>query len=188
MDREQDKIRDANLVEAGLLGDRQALEQLVELYYKPVYNVAYRMLNDRDTAADATQTTFLLAFEKLGNFNPEYKFFSWIYRIAINEALDQGKKRQRFVQEDPQEKLLSVTVGPEQDLNHDETATLIQGALAGLQEDYRTVMILRHFSELSYDEIAGVLDIPVKTVRSRLYSARQVLKSELSTLRVFPNE
>ena len=180
MDKVHTELRDANLVQAGLNGDREALGELIKLYQKPLYNIAYRILNDRDAAADATQTAFLLAFEKLDSFDPQYKFFSWIYRIAINEALDQSKKRRRFAANEPPARLLPTTAGPEVDMNKVEVADIVKKAIEHLQEDYRTVIILRHFSELSYVEISSVLSIPVKTVRSRLYSARQVLKSDLT--------
>jgi RNA polymerase sigma-70 factor (ECF subfamily) len=180
MDKVHTELRDAKLVQAGLKGDREAIGELIKLYQKPLYNIAYRILSDRDAAADATQMAFLLAIEKLDSFDPQYKFFSWIYRIAINEALGQDKKRRRFVAYEPPERLLPTTAGPEADMNKVEVAETIKKAIGQLQEDYRTVIILRHFSELSYEEIASVLSISVKTVRSRLYSARQVLKTELS--------
>ena len=87
--------RDIALLNDCKRGDRKALDSLVRRYERPVYNAAYRMLGNPDEAADVTQTVFLKAFENLDRFNPKYKFFSWIYRIAINESINQLKKRGR---------------------------------------------------------------------------------------------
>lgn len=179
MDRERDKARDARLVEAGLGGDRAALEQLVEHYYRPIYNAAFRILNDMDASADVAQATFLSAFENLPSYNPDYKFFSWIYRIAVNQALDHGRKRQMAEEKVHLEVVQTLEESPEHDLDEKEAGSMVRRLLTHMQEDYRAVLVLRHYSELSYEEMAEVLDIPVKTVKSRLYSARQVLKSSL---------
>ncbi|HJL60983.1 MAG TPA: sigma-70 family RNA polymerase sigma factor [Pseudomonadales bacterium] len=181
MDREAERKRDASLVLAGLKGDKKALQELVDYYHGPVYNIAFRILNDVDASADTTQTTFLLVFEKLHTFNPEFKFFSWVYRIAVNEALDYYKKQQRFESRLVEAAIPSESGGPEEKMYNVELSRAIQQMLMKLQEDYRSVIVLRHFMELSYDEMAEVLDIPVKTVRSRLYSARQILKSALQS-------
>ena len=179
MNREGERDRDADLVWSGLRGDRQALQELVDYYQVPIFNVVLRILGDAEAAADATQTTFLLAFEKLQSFDPEFKFFSWIYRIAINEALDHRKKRQQLNELAHADESGSAGFEAEDKMYKVEIKKVIQEMLMGLQADYRMVIILRHLSELSYDEIANILDIPVKTVRSRLYSARKILKSHL---------
>ena len=87
------KDKDAALVNDCKRGDRRAMSQLVDQYQRPVFNAAYRILGNRDDAADATQTVFLKVFENIGKYNQEFKFFSWVYRIAINESLNQVKKR-----------------------------------------------------------------------------------------------
>jgi RNA polymerase sigma-70 factor (ECF subfamily) len=178
VNRELEKHRDALLVEQGKNGDRRALEKLVGLYHQPVYNLAYRIVGDVEMASDVTQNTFLRAFEKLAQFNPEYKFFSWIYRIATNEAIDQAKSRDRFTATDGTELAASDT---EAAIFDQQQAVRVQRALGKLSEDYRTVISLRHFSEMSYEDISEVLVLPVKTVRSRLYSARQLLKTHLDS-------
>ena len=176
MDREREKLRDAALVKQGREGNKLALEQLVGLYHRPVYNLAYRIVGDVEMSQDVTQSTFLRAFEKLAQFNPEYKFFSWLYRIAVNEAIDQVKSRDQFTATDGSELSNSDT---EAVIFGQEQSEQIRQAMGKLHDDYRTVITLRHFSELSYDEISEVLVLPVKTVRSRLYSARQLLKTHL---------
>lgn len=168
-----------SLVEAGLSGDRKALEELVGYYYGPVYKVAFRILNDPEATADVTQTTFLSAFENLGKYDPAYKFFSWICRIAVNHALEHSRKRvlserKRHLQVVPDE-----GIDPEQERSDEEQGREVSRVLMEMPEDYRIVLVLRHYSELSYEEIAEVLAVPVKTVRSRLYTARQQIKLAL---------
>ena len=95
------KDRDVELLEDCKRGDRQALESLVRRYERPVFNAAYRMLGNPDEAADVAQTTFLKAFEHLDRFNPKFKFFSWIYRIAVNESINQINRRNRLESSPP---------------------------------------------------------------------------------------
>lgn len=158
-------------------GDRQALESLVRRYERPVYNAAYRMLGNPDEAADVTQTVFLKAFENLDRFNPKYKFFSWIYRIAVNESINLLKRRGRTELFD--DTLPATTLSPEEMMESERVGEEIQTALMSIQEDHRAVIVLRHFSECSYRQISEILQIPEKTVKSRLFSARQRMKQRL---------
>ena len=171
--------QDQELIERCRRGDRRALEAVLEKYQKPIFNAAYRMLGNADDAADVTQATFLKAFENLGHYNPNYKFFSWIYRIAINDSIDRinlGKREQ--VLEDVQP---SAEPGPESRVQEETVSRTVQAVLMGLQEDHRAVLVLRHFSDCSYQEISEILHIPEKTVKSRLYSARQKMKDQLES-------
>lgn len=158
-------------------GDRQALEELLGQYEKPVYNAAFRILGNPDDAADATQAVFLKAFERLGQYNPRYKFFSWIYRIAINESINQLKRTKNQQPLDDTE--VAATQSPEASFEAGDLGREIQAELMTLKEDYRTVIVLRHFSECSYQQMSDILQIPEKTVKSRLYSARQLMKESL---------
>lgn len=169
--------RDHALVERCRRGDRQALEALVAEYQKPVYNAAYRILGNPDDAADVTQATFLKAFENLDGYDPQYKFFSWIYRIAINESINQFKRIRK--QEPLDEAEPGDGPGPDDALETGDLSREIQGGLMALNQDYRTVIVLRHFSDLSYRQISEILQVPEKTVKSRLYSARQLMKDQL---------
>jgi len=170
--------RDRALIIRCKRGDRKALGELIKNYERPIYNAAFRILGNPDDAADVTQIVFLRAFERLDQYNPEYKFFSWIYRIAINESINQ-KNRTRNLQSFNDEEM-AVQDDPETELDADRVADIIQASLMELQEDYRVVVVLRHFSDLSYRDISGILQIPEKTVKSRLYSARQLMKTELN--------
>lgn len=174
-----DKDRDAALVNDCKLGNRQAMSELVGKYQKPVYNAAYRILGNSEDAADTTQTVFLKVFEHIADYDPKFRFFSWVYRIAINESLNQVKKHHQ------QEPLADSEVSPWQSPAESfESATLcnrVQAALMSLDMDYRTVVILKHMSGFSYQQISEILQLPEKTVKSRLYTARQLMKKMLST-------
>jgi len=177
MGKEQEKARDGQLVLRGQQGDRQALGELVDHYHGAVFRLAFRMLGSREDAADVTQSTFLSAFENLQSYRPEYKFFSWIYRIGVNEALDFRRRRQGTEYLD--ESLPDQSAGPELVARHGELRKEIQAALMQLNDDQRAVIVLRHFSECSYGEIGEILALPEKTVKSRLFEARRQLKGSL---------
>jgi RNA polymerase sigma-70 factor (ECF subfamily) len=168
---------DADLVTQVQQGDRKAFGMLVAKYEKPIYNTAYRMLHNADDAADITQTAFVKAFEKIDSYNPSYKFFNWLYRITVNESLNtiNRRKRRRDFEYDPPAR----TPTPDEDLQLTEIGHLLQGALNVMSFDHRVVIVLKHLMLLSYSEIAGILDIPEKTVKSRLFTARQVLRKQL---------
>lgn len=179
MDRQEEK----SIVSNCQHGDRTAMDTLVRKLQKPVYNAAYRMLGNADDAADVTQTTFLKVFENIKQFNPRYRLFSWTYRIAMNESIDQLKRRSRSEtldktpeskEKQPPENVASRQIGDE-----------VQATLLELSEDHRAVMVLRYFGDRSYGEIAQILEIPEKTVKSRLYSARQQMRHRLREHGVF---
>lgn len=175
-----DKDRDAALVNDCKRGDRRAMAQLVSQYERPVYNAAYRILGNADDAADITQTVFLKVFEHIGDYDPKFRFFSWIYRISINESLNQVKKRRN--QEPLAESQASPWRSPEEHLESKRLCNRVQGALMELNGEYRTVVVLKHMSGCSYQQISEILQIPEKTVKSRLYSARQLMKKSLQAI------
>ena len=171
------KDRDAALVNECKRGDRKAMSQLVSQYQRPVFNAAYRILGNTDDAADTTQTVFLKVFEHISDYDSKFKFFSWVYRIAINESLNQVKKRHQ--QEPLDDRQATPWQGPAEELESNRLCDRVQGALMLLNQDYRTVVVLKHISGCSYLQISEILQIPEKTVKSRLYSARQLLKKSL---------
>ena len=168
---------DLRLVEQCLEGDRKAFECIVDKYQKPMFNAALRILNDCEDAADAAQSAFIKAYENLRAYNKRYKFFSWLYRIAINESLNLLQQRRKF--EGINEEIVSNDKTPEERYREKETSQRIQSALMEMDLDYRVVIVLSHFQDLSYKEMSYILDIPEKTVKSRLFSARQLLRSIL---------
>jgi len=162
-----------------LRGRSEAFEMLVEKYQTTIFNVVLRMTDHYEESEDITQTVFVKAFQKLDTFNPQYKFFSWLYRIAVNESLNFLKQRKHLVELDESLNLISNEKTPEDQYDILETSRDIQQALMDLKTQYRTVIILKHFQNLSYREISHILGVKEKTVKSRLFTARQQLKNIL---------
>lgn len=165
---------DADLVRRCLRGDAEAFRPLVTRYQRVLYNVAYRMVHDREDARDLAQGAFVKAYEKLGTYDPSYQFFSWIYRILVNDTLN-FLKRNRPCQVPGPDWDAAAPGGPAEDLDVRERSRAVRDALMALPVDSREVVVLRHFAELSYAEMSVALAIPEKTVKSRLYTARQKL-------------
>ena len=168
---------DNELVKECLSGDEHAFEILLLRYQGPVFNAMLRMVRHREEASDLTQTAFLKAYEQLENFDSRHKFFSWIYRIAINEAINHVKRRGRLEPLDGE--WASTERNPEDALVGADLSLHVQDALMRISSDYRAVLVLRHFEGCSYDEIAKIIGVPEKTVKSRLFSARRQLKELL---------
>lgn len=168
---------DSALVARCLAGDVEAFEPLVRRYQRPLYNVALRMLGDREAARDVVQDALLKAYQKLSSFDPRYRFFSWVYRIVLNESLNLRARRRTadpLTEEPP-----ARWGGPEQAVRERERQDGLQAALQRLTADDRQVLVLRHFAELSYAEIGEALGVAEKTVKSRLHEARQRLGRQL---------
>jgi RNA polymerase sigma-70 factor, ECF subfamily len=158
-------------------GDRNAFERLVIRYQKPVFNVALRMLRNRQDAMDVAQTTFLKAFEHLGDYDPAFRFYSWLYRIAINESLNALALRKPRGELDAN--VPDQGPGPDRSAEGDQAVKAIEDALLLLSPELRTVIVLRHITHLSYEDMAQALGLPEKTVKSRLHSARERLRELL---------
>jgi RNA polymerase sigma-70 factor (ECF subfamily) len=172
---------DNELVAQCLAGRTAAFEPLVVRYQRPLFNLAFRMLGSRDQAVDATQNAFVKAYQHLDSFDSTKRFFSWIYRILKNECLNVLRDRR------PGEPLPTDLVAagdPADDFERRERRSAVQAALRELSDEHREVILLRHFTELSYEEIAAALEIPVKTVRARLYTARRRLATLLNSRKV----
>ena len=168
---------DATLVKHCQRGNRDACAELVTRYQKPVFNAALRLLHNAEDARDAAQSTFLKAFEHLADYDSSFKFYSWLYRIAINESLNALKARKPGMEisgNEPDE-----TPGPDRSAEASEARRAIEDALMHLTPELRAVVVLRHLTQLSYQDIGEILQIPEKTVKSRLYSARQLLREQL---------
>lgn len=168
---------DGRLVRRCREGDRRAFEGLVIRYERPVYNAALRMLRDPEDARDVTQVVFLKAFEHLGDYDPKYRFYSWIYRIALNESINLLHRRVRSepfagdeVDEEP---------GPDEVLDREQSAKSIEVALMTIKPEYRSVIVLKHLLGCSYQDMSEILELPEKTIKSRLFTARQLLRDAL---------
>jgi RNA polymerase sigma-70 factor (ECF subfamily) len=168
--------QDRALVGRFLEGQGDAAGALVDRYQKRLFTVALRMLGNVQDAEDVTQTVFLNAFLKLGTYDPKYRFFSWVYRMTVNESLNQLKRRKPTVTLEDAFEVPAPGAAPDRAT---EAEDRVGKALMGLKPDDRAVVVLKHFLFFSYEEIAEVLDIPVKTVKSRLFTARERLRLAL---------
>ncbi len=169
---EQDRV----LVQRYLGGQREAATALVDRYQKRLFNVALRLLGDVQDAEDVTQTVFLNAFAKLRTYDPKYRFFSWVYRMTVNASLNALKRRRHTVTLED----LPIAVPEAGADSATEARDRVKKALTGLRPEDRTLLVLRHLESLSYEEMADVLEIPVKTVKSRLFTARERLRTTLN--------
>ena len=180
MDNENDQA----LLERYRNGDRAAFTELVVRYQRPLYNAAFWVLRSVEDANDITQIVFLKVAEQLDDYDPQYKFFSWIYRIAVNESLNLLRRNKREEALDDDVDLPgSERNNPEAQFGEAEVSKRIRSALMSLPTNDRIVLSLRHFSECSYQEIGQILDLDEKTVKSRLYEARHRLRDTLKDLR-----
>jgi RNA polymerase sigma-70 factor (ECF subfamily) len=164
---------DKQLVISCLSGDTAAFEQIVRKYQKTIFNLVYHMTHDFDHAEDLTQSVFVKVYENLDRYNTNYKFYSWIYRIAVNESLNFIKRQKK--NETLPEGIESTSEKADRHADNDELQQSINYALGELEPEYRILIIMRHFLDYSYHDISQTLQIPEKTVKSRLYSARQTL-------------
>ncbi len=177
-----DNDPDLPLVERCREGDRAAFTELVVRYQRPIYNAAFWILRKPEDASDVAQTVFLKVAERIDDYDASYRFFSWIYRIAVNEALNVLRRNGHEEALDEDVELPDTSAGPEARLTAAQVSERIRDAMLKLPTDQRTVIVLRHFSELSYREIADVLDLDEKTVKSRLFEARTRLRGLLPEL------
>lgn len=157
-------------------GQPDAAGGLVDRYQKRLFNLALRMLDNAQDAEDVTQTVFLNAFLKLRTFDPRYRFFSWIYRMTVNESLNVLKRRKRTVTLEDEPAIPAPEAAPDRAT---EAPDRLSQALMCLKPDDRALVVLRHFLFFSYEEMADVLEIHVRTVKSRLFSARERLRMAL---------
>ncbi len=163
------KERDSKLVLQCKQGDRPAMETLVAHYERSVFNVSYRLLGDRDHACNVTRIAFIKTFANIQRVDEKTIFFIWLYRFAVNESAKQLKFKTREYKVD-QEK----TGAPQSELNDQ-----VQQPMMRLSPDLRNVLVLKYFTECSYAQIADILQLPEKQMKSRLYEARQKLQNDL---------
>jgi len=178
-----DNDTDNALVERYRNGDRAAFTELVIRYQRPIYNAAFWVLRKAEDANDVTQDVFLKVAERLDEYDGQHRFFSWIYRIAINESLNLLRRNNRDDELDDEIDLPGPdTANPERQASDAQVSRRIQTALMGMSTNDRTVLTLRHFSECSYEEIGQILGLDEKTVKSRLFDARRRLRDLLRDL------
>ncbi len=186
-------LPDSELVTRVLNGDRNAYRPLVERYQNRVHAMVYGMIRDQEEARDIVQNAFIKAYQNLGTFRIESSFYTWLYRIAMNLAIDHCRmaKRRRtssfeesVASRDDDGNLLELhhTDGPAKALQRKETQHRIFAAMEELTEEQREVILLREVEGLSYKEIADTMNVPEGTVMSRLFYARKRLQVLLAPL------
>ena len=162
-------------------GDKAAFGKLVEAYQTPVYNLAYRMLNNAGEAEEAAQEAFIRAYTRLDSYDPAHKFSTWMLSITSNYCIDLIRKRRALLLSldeplPPHPALMSDnSKGPEAQAVMNEQQAMVQALLQELPEDYRETVVLRYWYDLSYDEIAEMMDTTVSAIESRLFRARRLL-------------
>jgi RNA polymerase sigma-70 factor (ECF subfamily) len=188
-----DREVDQQLVERAQRGDKRAFELLVVKYQRKLGRLLSRMVRDPGEVEDVTQEAFIKAYRALPNFRGESAFYTWLYRIAINTAknylVSMGRRAPTTTEFDHEEaesfddaEALRDTATPENELLGREIADTVNRAVEALPEDLRTAITLREIEGLSYEEIAGVMNCPIGTVRSRIFRAREAIAAELRPL------
>ncbi len=174
---------DATLITWCLQGDEAAFEQIVERYQRPIFNIALRMVHDFEDARDIAQGVFVKAYENLGRYDPRFRLFSWLYRMAVNESINFLKrKRNRLeaVHRLTRDHHFPVEAGQD----GEDRARAVERALMALTPDQRAVVVMKHLSGRSYRDLSEILNIPEKRVKSRLFEARRRLKAILTSQQV----
>lgn len=185
-------VADGELVARAIAGREECFEELVGRYQRPIVAYAYRLVGDYDAALDLTQEVFIKIYSSLARYRPEYKFSTWIYKIAHNAAIDHLRRRaharsatESFVGENEfpaGENFASVPAAslltPEQESERAERRAEIETVVQTLPAAYRELIVLRHAHDLNYDEIAEITNLPLGTVKNRIFRAREMMRRQ----------
>ena len=180
-------LPDVELVQTAVAGREASFEELVSRYQRPIAAYVYRMVGDYDSALDLTQEVFIKVYNSLSRYRSEFKFSTWIYKIAHNAAIDHLRRHAvrehaltGSVDGDRAEVAIeSRRLTPEQESERRERCSEIESVVQLLQPSYRELIVLRHSHDLSYDEIAEVTGLPLGTVKNRLFRAREAMRDLL---------
>jgi RNA polymerase sigma-70 factor, ECF subfamily len=192
------RAEEASIIAELKAGSEDAYAWLIAQYHQPIYSLVYRIIDDPSDAPDTTQEVFLKVFRGMKRFNGESSLKTWIYRIAVHEASNRRRwwfrhkireisiePSPEHMSEDPgsllatKDKLVDAGASPFENVMHEEIRAKVEAELKHLQEPYRTTVILRDIEELSYEQIAEVMDVSLGTVKSRLVRGRDALKKRL---------
>jgi RNA polymerase sigma-70 factor, ECF subfamily len=180
-------VSDAELVSTAIGGGEASFEELVRRYQRPIVSYVYRMLNDYDNSLDVTQEVFIKVYNSLERYSCDYKFSTWLYRIAHNAAIDHLRRNSmnslsletETADGTYQLQIESPNPTPEQERERSEWRAEIESVVKQLPAAYRDLILLRHARDLSYDEIAEITDLPLGTVKNRLFRAREMMRGLL---------
>lgn len=178
-------LQDYELVQKALQGDEKAFARLLSRYRETIYFMLLKMLNNRADAEDLTIEAFGKAFKNLHQYSPTYAFSTWLFKIASNNCIDFLRKKKGITiplenDDDQNEvseasRIRSKDLNPEEKLIRKQKAILLHKVVRRLKPHYQTLVELRYFREMSYEEIAEELDLPLGTVKAQLFRARQML-------------
>jgi len=177
-------VDDRELVGQARQGDREAFTQLIVQYQVPLYNMALRMIGYREDAADVTQEAFLRAWEKIRSLR-DAPFKSWLFQIAVNLCYDHFRRGRRYgVMPDEEQGGKIVGLGivmpdPQERAEANERSRIVRESIEALDHDMRSALVLRDINGMAYDEIAGILGVPLGTVKSRIARARAQVQEHL---------
>lgn len=188
---------DQEIVALAREGREAAYRELIRRYERPVFSLILRMVRDRELAEDLAQETFIKALNAIGSYRPEFKFSSWIFKIANNAAIDHLRRRELDTlsidgaphatsAEDIEATALQVgdkSETPLAELEARELGSAIERAIGRLRPEYRSCIMLRHVEGMAYEEIAQLLDLPLGTVKTYIHRARHELRDTLAHLR-----
>jgi RNA polymerase sigma-70 factor (ECF subfamily) len=178
-------LADSELVQSTLAGRDSGFEELVHRYQRPIAAYVYRMVGDYDAALDLTQEVFIKVYASLSRYRPEFKFSTWIYKIAHNAAIDHLRRhatREAVASSETDRAEATVesrSLSPEQESERTERCSEIETVVQMLPAPYRELILLRHSQDLSYEEIAEVTGLPLGTVKNRLFRAREAMREHL---------
>ena len=184
---EETATSDEQMVERALSGDPEAFGEIVRRWERRIFALTFGMLGREEDARDATQETFFAAFRNLRGFRGEAKVSSWLHRIAVNQCITRqrrSKVRSETALDDEAEKnaavfISPVDVSPARAVENREQSIAVRRAVCALPPDLRQVVVMKEFEELTFQEISDVLDVPLSTVKSRLYTALRQLHMRL---------
>ncbi|MDQ3323206.1 MAG: sigma-70 family RNA polymerase sigma factor [Acidobacteriota bacterium] len=182
------QLTDGELIEKAIGGREDGFEELVRRYQRPITAYVYRMLNNYDASLDVTQEVFIKVYNSLNRYSSDYKFSTWLYRIAHNAAIDYMRKNsvsQQSIEAENadgsyQLQIESPNPTPEQERERSEWRREIESVVKCLPTVYRELILLRHAQDLSYDEIAEITSLPLGTVKNRLFRAREMMREIFS--------
>ena len=190
-------LPDADLAALARSGRDAAFRELVRRYERPVFSLIFRMVRDRETSEDLAQETFIKVLNHIDRYRPEFKFSSWLFKIANNLTIDHLRKRQlktisidgsphAATAAEVEASTFDVEARGESALDEMQSRELggaIEKAIAKLRPEYRACILLRHVEDRSYEEIAATLDLPLGTVKTYIHRARHELREALASLR-----
>ena len=179
-------VHDRDLVASAVAGGEGSFEELVRRYQRPIAAYVYRMVGNYESALDLTQEIFIKVYNSLSRYRSEFKFSTWIYKIAHNSAVDHLRRtatREQSLINGPEDDqfelpLESSRPSPEQESERKERRIEIESVVRGLPANYRELVILRHSQDLTYEEIVEVTGLPLGTVKNRLFRAREMMRQQ----------